>query len=68
VDLAQADHLLHGLYHAVSDRVAVVCHYCAGAFGVEQAVEACGTPFLGEYDGHPSFRKLLTAGYQVITF
>ena len=68
VDLTKPDHKLHGLYEAVKDRVSGVCDFCAGAFGVHDAVKACGTPFLSEYDKHPSFRKLITAGYQVITF
>lgn len=68
VDLAKTDHKLHGLYEAVKDHVSGVCDYCAGAFGVHDAVEACGAPFLSEYDKHPSFRKLVASGYQVITF
>lgn len=53
---------------AVKDRVSGVCDFCAGAFSVHDVVEACGAPFLSEYDKPPSFRKLVTAGYQVITF
>jgi hypothetical protein len=66
--LAGADHKLHGLYKAVGDKVVGVCAFCAGAFGAKAGVEATGVPFLSEYDGHPSFRKLLAGGYQILTF
>jgi hypothetical protein len=68
VALAQPEHKYHRLYQAVSGSVAGVCEYCANAFGVHDAAQACGTRFLDEYEGHPSFRKLLQDGLQVITF
>ena len=66
--LSSHDHKLHGLYQQVSDKVSGVCRYCAGAFGVTEEAVNCMLPLLDEYDGHPSFRKLLADGYQVITF
>lgn len=66
--LEKADHKLHGLYAAVKDRIAGVCEYCAGAFGVKDAVVSCGVKLAGEFEGHPSFRKLVSQGYQIITF
>lgn len=68
VDLTKPGHKLHGLYGAVKDRVSGVCDFCAGAFAVHDAVKACGATLLNEYDKHPSFRKLVMSGYQVITF
>lgn len=68
VELSKSDHQAHGLYEAVKDRVGGVCSFCAGAFGVKDQVLACGVPLADDYDGHPSFRKLLAQGYQVITF
>lgn len=59
VELEKPDHKLHGLYNAVKDRIAGACEFCAGAFGVKLA---------GEFEGHPSFKKLVSQGYQVITF
>jgi hypothetical protein len=67
-ELAKPEHKAHGLFSAVRDKVTGVCSYCAGAFGVTQDVQSCGVPLLGEYDGHPSFKKLVDRGYQVITF
>ena len=67
-ELAKPDHRVHPLYRAVGDKVAGVCAFCAGAFGVKEAVVAQGAPLADEYDGHPSLLKLVTDGYQVITF
>lgn len=66
--LSKADHILHGLYGAVKDRVTGACTFCAGAFEVTDQVQSCGIKLLGEYDGHPSFKKLIDQDYQVITF
>ena len=68
VELSRPDHKLHGLYAAVRDKVSGVCEYCAGAFGVKDEVVACGAPLAGDFEGHPSFRQLVSRGYQVITF
>lgn len=68
VELSKPDHKAHGLYAAVRDKVIGVCDYCAGAFGVKDQVKACGAPLADDFEGHPSFRKLLAGGYQVITF
>jgi hypothetical protein len=58
-ELEKPDHKLHGLYTAVKDRTSGACEFCAGA---------CGVKLAGDYDGHPSFKKLVSQGYQVITF
>ena len=68
VELEKPDHKLHGLYLAVKDRISGACEFCAGAFGVKENIVACGVKLAGEYDGHPSFKKLVTQGYQIITF
>lgn len=68
LELEKPDHKLHGLYAAVKDRIVGVCEFCAGAFGVKDAVAACRVKLAGEFEGHPSFKKLVTQGYQVITF
>ncbi len=67
-ELSKPDHKIHGLFEAVKDRIAGACEFCAGAFGVEDKVVACGVKLAGEYEGHPSFRKLVSQGYQIITF
>lgn len=55
------------LYETIEDDV-VVCEYCAGAFEVEDEVEAAGVPTANEHNGHPSIRGLVDEGYEVITF
>ncbi len=66
-ELAKPDHRLHGLFESLKDRVGGACSYCAKAFGVQHAVEASGVPLLAEYNDHPSIRRLVAEGYEVIT-
>ena len=66
-EFAKPDHMAHGLYAAVKDRISGACEFCAGAFGVKEAVVSCGVTLAGEHDGHPSFKKLVSQGYQVMT-
>ena len=67
-ELSKPDHRLHGTFESLKDEIAGACRYCASAFGAKEAVEASGVPLLGEYQGHPSLQKLVSQGYQVITF
>jgi hypothetical protein len=67
-ELSKPDHKAKGLFDAVKDRVSGACRFCAGAFQVTDEVQSRGVTLLGDYEGHPSFRKLVTQGYQVITF
>jgi len=57
----------HQLYRSVRDD-ASVCDFCAGAFGVDEAVDDAGVVRLDDHDGHPSIRSLVEDGYEVITF
>ena len=66
-ELEDEDHDYHALYAALRDEVAV-CNYCAGAFGVDDAVEDAGVDRLDGYEGHPSIRSLVDDGYEIITF
>jgi hypothetical protein len=68
VKLDGTEHKLSPLFAAVRDRVAGACAYCAGAFGVQDGVSRRGIALLDEYEGHPSVRRLIADGYQVITF
>jgi hypothetical protein len=67
-ELSRKEHKAHRLYESVADRIVGVCAYCAGVFGVKDAVVAQGAPLASEYEGHPSVRRLVHDGYQVITF
>ena len=67
-ELENPEHRIHGLYRAVKGKLAGACGYCAGAFGVAADLERAEVRLLAEYDGHPSYRKLVSDGFQVITF
>lgn len=68
VAIADPDHDLHRLYTLVEDKISGICRFCARAFDVYDEAEELGLPFLAEYDQHPSIRRLVVEGYQVITF
>ena len=66
--LSDPEHKYHRLFDGVKERVAGACSYCAGAYGVKDEIESTEVPLLDEFDGHPSMRKLISNGYQVLTF
>jgi len=67
-ELADENNQMHPLYQAVKENIDGACYFCSGAFGVRNEVEKAGIPFLDDYDGHPSIKKYIDEGYQVITF
>ena len=66
-ELEDEDSDYHELYRAVTDDTAA-CGYCAGAFGVEGAVDDAGVALVDDYEGHPSIRSLVDDDYEIITF
>lgn len=66
--LADPRHKSHRLFEQVIDVVSGACGFCARAFEAEDHVHDAKVPLLEEYDDHPSIRRLVTSGYQVITF
>lgn len=66
-ELEDETHDYHELYQTVRDDIAV-CDYCAGAFGVSDAVDDAGVVRLDENEGHPSIRSLVDDGYEIVTF
>lgn len=66
--LAGEDHRYHGLYAEVKETITGACRYCAEAYGALTAVQREGVELLDEHDGHPSLRRLVVGGFQVITF
>jgi hypothetical protein len=67
-ELAKPDHRSHRLYAEVKDVIAGACAFCAVAFQAKEAVQREGITLLDEHDRHPSLRKYVAEGYQVITF
>ena len=66
-ELEDENHDYHDLYKSVQDEAAV-CDYCAGAFGVDDAVEDQGLVRIDENEGHPSIRSMVSDDYEIITF
>ncbi len=67
-ELSNADHKYNGHFESVKGDIQGACAYCARAFGVKDEVQESGVELLGDFEGHPSLAKLVTQGYQVITF
>lgn len=65
---AKPGHKAHPLYQAVRETIDGACSYCAGAFGVKDALQELGIPLLEDYAQHPSLRSYLAEGYQLLTF
>jgi len=66
--LADPDHKYHELYTEIKPHITGACDYCAGAFGVKQAVLKEEIPMLSDHRGHPSIATLVADGYSVLTF
>ena len=67
-EFAKPEHHSHALYETVRDHIAGACSFCASAFGAKEAIQAAGIPLLDEYKRHPSLRRLVADGYQILTF
>jgi len=63
-----SEHMLKTQYEAFQKLgvTEIVCDYCAGAFGVHDALQTRQLPLDGAYQGHPSLAKWIEAGYQVL--
>jgi hypothetical protein len=67
-ELSNGRHKLAPAFESVRQHVAGACDYCAKAFGVRARIEASGVALLDEYHQHPSLRRRVEEGYDVITF
>ncbi len=67
-ELSKPDHMFHELFDLLKGKSTLVCSFCAGAFGIKERALASSIPLMEEYEGHPSFRDLISEGYQIITF
>ncbi|MFB6351431.1 MAG: hypothetical protein ABEN55_17590 [Bradymonadaceae bacterium] len=66
--LEDPDHKAHGIYDSVRDVIEGACQFCARSFGVYEEIEATEVEFLDEFDGHPSIKRLIDEGYEVVTY
>ena len=67
-ELSDPEHKYNKQFESVKDEVEGACAYCAKAFGVKEDVQVSGRRAHGEFKRHPSLAKLVSEGYQVITF
>jgi hypothetical protein len=67
-ELSGEGHKYSDLFGEVRDLIAGACAYCAEAYGAKDQVEQAGVELMDDYEGHPSVRKLISEGYQVVTF
>lgn len=67
-ELIKPSHKAHGVFEKIRPHVAGACAFCASAFEVKDAVREAGVPFLGDYEGHPSLRRRVAEGYEIVTF
>ena len=56
------------VFDGAGDVLAGACSYYAKAYGVKDAVEDAGVELLEDYKGHPSLHRLVTEGYEIVTF
>jgi len=66
--LADPSHKSHRLFAQVRPVISGACAFCSRAFDAEEGVRSAEVPFLDEYKGHPSMRRLLQEGREVLTF
>lgn len=60
---------LHGRYEELKALGVTeeICDYCAGAFKVKESLpERAGAALVKEFGGHPSLKKWIDQGYQLI--
>lgn len=67
-ELEKEDHKLHPLYKGIKEHITGVCSYCAQVFGAKKQVEDAGLKLISEYKQHPSLRKLVHEGFEIVTF
>ncbi len=67
-EFAKADHKYHELFEKMRGQIEGACRYCAGAFDVTDKIKDAKIPLIDEFKGHPSFKKLIDDGYQVLVF
>ncbi|MEX0721584.1 MAG: hypothetical protein WD059_13010 [Balneolaceae bacterium] len=67
-ELEDESHKAHPLYKAVKGSIHGACKFCAKAFGAINEIRKTDIKLVDDYDDHPSLRKFLADGYQIVTF
>lgn len=72
-ELANPQHIAHGLFQAVQDKVEGACGGCADVFGATADVNKVGLPLLRDLrlpgtDGVTSLGQFVEDGYSIVSF
>jgi hypothetical protein len=67
-ELSKKDHIAHGLFESVKDKLEGACLFCATAFGAKGSVQECKVQIIDEKDQHIDVRNLVASGFQIINF
>ena len=67
-ELNKKDHIAHGLFNSVRDKVEGACLFCSGAFGAKDSVKECKVDLIDEKDQHINVRKLASDGFLIMNF
>lgn len=65
-ELEQEKNPMHELYTEVKSLI-VGCEYCSNGFKQTLNLQKAGVPFISEFRGHASTKKLVEEGYTVLT-
>ncbi len=61
-------HKYNELFEKVRGQIEGACSYCAGAYETTEELKAAEITLIDEFKGHPSFKKLMDDGWQVLVF
>jgi hypothetical protein len=66
--LQDSTHKLHSSYERLKKLGVVeeICDFCAGAFRVKEGLRKRHIPLVSEFRGHPSIRRWVDEGYEII--
>ena len=65
-EIAKEDSYYHKMYNELKNIIIGACDFCAGAFKVKELIK--DVKLLPEFMGHPSFKKYVEEGWQIINF
>lgn len=67
-ELANPENRMHGMFKTIEENILGACYFCSAAFGVREEIKKTSVKLLSDYEGHPSLRRLVADGYQLVTF
>ena len=67
-ELTRLDHALNRTFEELRPAISGACEFCSGAFGARAGVETAGISLLSEFEAHPSLRRRIAQGPEVVIF